>query len=560
MNSTATADWSRLAPIALLYFTVAALRNTLNSNNLIMLLPLLVIGWRTILENPQLWLPAIALFLGLMAFIGWLQFMYYKFRISAGRVEVRSGVISRKHVDLPHERIQNVRFVQPVYYRPTDHLCVELDTAGSGGKEARLVALPRGQAEDLKSQVMARAGREVLESDAAEPSVHQGTAAETATTEVVLKTRSLGDLIIYGISSNRIWVMLALLGALSGQLSSRVMEYAGDLGFDPACYFVNEDMDIGDISDGSDSSSDYDHSHPPPNCDGIEAAAGLGTLLVGALLLGLLFVVLLLLALLSVLGSVISFHDYRLSRVGDRYIRRGGLLTRQEVSMRLRRLQGIIVSRNWLNRLFGRANLRLEQLEQIEIYGGNKPSEDMAQRDSFLVPALRPDEVDELTQDAMPGNRIAEIEYLPVSPRYILQGCAYWWGFLGALALLCYFIGDVIGSSFLIGLVPYILSVAVVASLLMVQVWRRCGYACDGDFLYLRTGFIGVKYRCVPVHKVQAVRIWQSYLQRRQDLCDLLLIYAGLFPVVMQFIPQSHARAIADWILYRIESEKQPWM
>ena len=549
-------QWSRLAPIALLYFTVAALRNTLNSNNLIMLLPLLLIGWRTILENPQLWLPTIALFLGLMAFIGWLQFMYYKFRISSGRVEVRSGVVSRKHVDLPHERIQNVRFVQPVYYRPTDHLCVELDTAGSSGKEARLVALPREQAEALKRQVLARAS--AASADAAETSANarepSAGGEPTAAAEIELKTRSLGDLIIYGISSNRIWVMLALLGALSGQLSNRLVDYAGQLGFDPACYFENEASDVNEALDSGDTSA----THQPPNCAGIDAAAGLGMLLGGALLFGLLFVLLLFLALLSVLGSIISFHDYRLSRAGDRYIRRGGLFTRHEVSMGRRRLQGLMLGSNWLNQVFGRANLRFEQFERIANYS-SKPDEAMTHRDSFLVPALRPEEAKELINDAIPGSRMTEIEYLPINPRYILQCCAHWGAFLGPLALLCYLIGDAVNSSLLTGLVPYILLLTVFACLMMVQVWRRHGYACDQNFLYVRTGCIGVKYRCVPVHKIQAVQIWQSYLQRRRGLCDLTLQRVGL-PMQMPFIPHSHAKAIADWVLYRIEAEKQPWM
>ena len=51
-----------------------------------------------------------------------------------------------------------------------------------------------------------------------------------------------------------------------------------------------------------------------------------------------------LVAVISIGGALFTFYDYTLSRHNDRYIRRSGLLNKQEVSMRASRIQ--VISEN----------------------------------------------------------------------------------------------------------------------------------------------------------------------------------------------------------------------
>ena len=525
--------WVRLAPIALLYFSVSTLRQVFSGNYLYALIPSLLVVWRVISERPWLWLPALALLIALLVLAGWLQFIHYRFRLSPGRVEIRSGVIAKKHLDLPHDRIQNVRFVQPLYYRLSDHLCVELDTAGSDGQEARLVALPRGRAEELKRGVLQRTGTETRPGDddinssidgiATAPVIR--TAAGEADShadgndaaEIELKTRRLSDLVIHGLSSNRIGVILVLLGGLLSQSSSLVRDYLESIGL------INAPLD-----------------ETP-------------WLMVVGFLTASILVAMLVLPLFSVLGAIVSFHGYRLSRAGDRYIRRSGLFTRHEVSMRLRRLQQVELRRNWLNLILGRADLRFEQFDtDASLNAASSP------RDSFLVPALRPDEAYALIDDALPDNRLQQASYRPISKFYIFYWCRFWCALFGLTALAFH----LSGFPYLTRLLPYIPLALLLSAALSVLRWRRYGYAADRDFLYLRQGLFGLRYRCLPLHKIQQTGISQTFLQRRRGLCDLDLDRAGgnVLALYLSFVPERFGRGLVDWILYRIEAERRPWM
>ena len=515
----------------MLYFSIATLRATLNTNNLVYLLPLLLLGWGAIAQNPQLWLPGIAVLLGLLALTCWLQFLCYRYRLTPGRVEVRSGVIARKHLDLPHERIQDVRFIQPIYYRLTDHLCVELDTAGSSGREARLVALPRARAEALKQSVMKKAASHAaadsssppLKSDAAAPHTH-------SVSEIELNTRTIGDLAIHGISSNRIWVMLAVLGAAYGQASSHLSDYMKSIAEALIARFTSL-----------------------PELDALSVPAVTAVFVL--MFLAAAVMMLVILPLFSVLGSIISYYDFRLTRADDRYIRRSGLFTRQEVSVKRRRLQWVTISRNWVNLLLGRANLRFGQpVNPYQAYRAQQQGI-TGQANSFLVPALLPEQADELAEDAMPVGRLLHVDYRPISKRYILSYCRIW-----AVIFTLTAAGiRLFSADLMMTLLPYIAALFAFVCLLVVLAWRRHGYAVEGGFAYVRRGVFGVEYDCLPIHKVQNIRIEQSFLQRLRGLCNLRLHQAG-GGVIMQFIPVRFGRELADRILYDIEAHKRPWM
>jgi putative membrane protein len=63
----------------------------------------------------------------------------------------------------------------------------------------------------------------------------------------------------------------------------------------------------------------------------------------------------------------------------------------------------------------------------------------------------------------------------------------------------------------------------------------------------------------LPVYKVQSVRIRQSFFQRRRSLASVELYTAG-GSVRVPFLPLDLARALQDYVLYRVESRREDWM
>lgn len=145
-------DWQRLSPISILYFMVKSFYAM--ANTLFYLLPAVAFNLSKIKENPLILAFAAGGFLLLFSVIGFLNYFFYRFRLEAGRVEIKQGIFKKSHIDLPFERIQNVKLEQPLYYRFNNYACVELDTAGSAKQEAKIVALKMRQAEALRQIVI----------------------------------------------------------------------------------------------------------------------------------------------------------------------------------------------------------------------------------------------------------------------------------------------------------------------------------------------------------------------------------------------------------------------
>ncbi|MDP5041088.1 MAG: PH domain-containing protein, partial [Paraglaciecola sp.] len=133
-------DWQKLSPIAIVSFVMKIIRGVFA--NIVYLIPALAYSYSNIIAYPYIWLPILLIsFTALLLGAFW-SFQVYRFRLSDNVLEIRSGLFRKKHVNLPFERIQNVKIEQPLYYRLTGYACLQLDTAGSAKQEAQLVALP----------------------------------------------------------------------------------------------------------------------------------------------------------------------------------------------------------------------------------------------------------------------------------------------------------------------------------------------------------------------------------------------------------------------------------
>ncbi|HCV18138.1 MAG TPA: hypothetical protein DGF36_08455, partial [Alteromonas sp.] len=214
-----------------------------------------------------------------------------------------------------------MKFDQPFYFRFNDLRIVTLDTAGSAKQEAHFAGVTSAYAQFVKETVM-RAHRQQSATTTEE------SLSSTATDEQLLNERSIRDLILHGITNNRVWIVLGTLAPFYEQISG----------------FIFRQM----------------------NALRPQAEAWLGEQVVALWYVGVMsvliaIVLLILMALFSIGGSVLMFYGYRLTRQGDKYIRNSGLLNRQEVSMKRTRVQIARQQQDWLDRLLGRGNLYFEQ-------------------------------------------------------------------------------------------------------------------------------------------------------------------------------------------------------
>ena len=522
-------EWQRLSLISILYFTI---RNFTNSAQvLIYTIPALAISfniWDNLL-SPEVLIGAGILFLS-TSVSGVISFLMYKFRVHNQHVEIHHGVFKRRYTNLPLWRIQNVKIERPFYYRPFGYALVVLDTAGSGKEEAKIVAVPEDYAEALKKQVLYEKAlhdegdldclpNEDLsdEQSSSFPTPRTRTKAidSSHSNEEVLNRRSVKDIIIHGITNNRVWIILGAAAPFYDDVFGLVSEWLADKGLQ-----LNQLV-------------------------GEQTVAwwqfGLYAFVILTMLMALV-------ALLSVGGALFTFYGYTLSRTGDRYIRRSGLLNKLEVSMRASRIQMITAKQDWLDKILKRVNLYFEQNSTA-----GQQMQELMSPNKLIVPSVTEDEAFALSQEVMPGCDLRGQDYQTISKRFITFWLLAGW----TLPFITFFTIGAVSSHLDIMLGSLVVFSAV--SLLLTLRWWRWGIAYDSKYVYIRRGRIGIDYQCFEPYKAQQVIVKQSvFMKRRKQATVKFVLASGA--VTVPFLPEDYVNKLADSVLFEVESTRRSWM
>ena len=522
-------EWQRLSLISILYFTI---RNFTNSAQvLIYTIPALAISfniWDNLL-SPEVLIGAGILFLS-TSVSGVISFLMYKFRVHNQHVEIHHGVFQRRYTNLPLWRIQNVKIERPFYYRPFGYALVVLDTAGSGKEEAKIVAVPEDYAEALKKQVLYEKAlhdegdldclpNEDLSDEQSSSFPTPRTRAKAVDSshpnEEVLNRRSVKDIIIHGITNNRVWIILGAAAPFYDDVFGLVSEWLADKGLQ-----LNQLV-------------------------GEQTVAwwqfGLYAFVILTMLMALV-------ALLSVGGALFTFYGYTLSRTGDRYIRRSGLLNKLEVSMRASRIQMITAKQDWLDKILKRVNLYFEQNSTA-----GQQMQELMSPNKLIVPSVTEDEAFALSQEVMPGCDLRGQDYQTISKRFITFWLLAGW----TLPFITFFTIGAVSSHLDIMLGSLVVFSAV--SLLLTLRWWRWGIAYDSKYVYIRRGRIGIDYQCFEPYKAQQVIVKQSvFMKRRKQATVKFVLASGA--VTVPFLPEDYVNKLADSVLFEVESTRRSWM
>ena len=514
-------QWLRPSPIAILYFVLSSIKAILSQ--FIVVAPAVLVGYNSMKNDPWLALPIVLGILALLITSAILHYYFFQYRLSESNIEIRSGVISKKHINLPFSRIQNVKIERPIYYRLTGFACLILDTAGSNQQEAKLVAIDLNAAEKLKHEVMSHHQRSTQTESVVSAQDDVTTTLSDAQSvsvgqERVINTRNLKDLVIHGVTSNRIWIFLGVLAPFYDKLLKGAEQALDNMGIDLSVIFDPATHSIWQL---------------------------------GLYALSLALFVMFVLTLFSILGSIMMFYGFTLSKQDDRYIRRSGLFTKHEVSMRHARLQTIAHKRDWLDMLLKRVNLRFEQASSPmnQSAQGGMPS----LTDKILVPSVTPAEALDLIQEVYPEQRLDSITFRPISKRFLVR----YLGYILAPIYLALAIGLLV-----IGQYPLVVPLSVVfafVSLLIFMRWQRYGYAIDDNYLYLRSGAFGIDHVVFPIYKVQQTIFRQSKFMKRRKLASVSFVLAS-GAMSIPFVPEEEGRGMINQCLYQVETSGKSWM
>lgn len=496
-------EWQRTSPTAVVIFMFRFLRRML-TDGLPALAPLAA-AFATIESLRWYWLA-----LGLAVFgcgvLVWaiLSYLRFQFRLDERTIFVQQGVVHHEHKTVDFGRVQNVTVTRPFYMRPLNLAVLDIDTAGSGGKEITLAGIALPLAERLRATILA---------DTDGPTEQEP--AETSQQTRTLITRDAARIVRYGLTVPvLVWVAVAL-GFLFSTGDDLWMPRAEEL------------------------------------IERVASLFGDGQVLAGLTIAGLVLALILLLPLASVIGALVRHHGYELTLDGQTYRRQGGWLSRHEESLKRPKIQAVVWKQNLVARLFRIVNIKL-QVTRAGIAEGSASGLPMPGQ-GFLVPALSTHEAAALTADFLPGCDTAAVGYSRVDARRFI-GKALLFGWTGPLLAVGLSLGIAVRPAFL-ALIPvgYLLAVAI-----MAQTWRRLGYGIVGKHGFSRSGFIGTNWIIFPLFKVQRVDFRQTPGQRRAGLAHLT-IHLASESMTLPEMPVEDARRFRDLALCHAESADRPW-
>jgi putative membrane protein len=498
LKTTEPGGWQRTSPFAVIFF-FGKLLKAITKNAWQSLVPLVALIYASEGDLVTKIAFGVTAFFVISISFSVLNYWFFRFQLNDDAILIRHGVIRKKQLDINFDRIQGINTQQNVVFRFFKLVTVTFDTAGSKGSEGSLPAVPREFAASLRSRI----------GDRREP-------VDVETTESgssVLLRLGWPDMFRIGLADRRALVALAALASLMGGIDDDAWENGASI--------------VGQSITGMFQTSVTD-----------------AVLTVAAITVGLIVV----LALLSVGAAFLRYHNFELSLVGNTLRSRAGLLTRQEVSMHLGKIQTLRLEQGLVMRWLNRYRLSARQA---------RSSQKQGQQKNFMIPVVTAGTANHLRETLLgpQGEKLVQIptseQFVAISP-YSMRSRILFLGLLPALTLALLF-GLLLGWMSLVFLLW--LPVTILFSF---REWRHAGYILSAEGLVRRSGLIGYRSVALFYRKVQRISVTQSRYQRQKNLASLR-VYMASGSVRIPFIDHTTAKQLRDYILYKVESSRQAW-
>jgi putative membrane protein len=231
--------------------------------------------------------------------------------------------------------------------------------------------------------------------------------------------------------------------------------------------------------------------------------------------------------LLSMLGSVIAFSGFTVTREGDRLRIRRGLLARREATVPVERVRAVEVVENVLRLPFGFAALRMEVI-------GHAKEATAAQS---LFPLLRRDEVRGFLDELLPelADDLDGLERPPAraARRYVLPPAVF-----GAVVAAAAWAFTPAG--------PWVLPAALLLSGYGLLRHRTAGWRLDGGRLAIRSLRLSRTTVLGPARYREWHEVSQNPLQRRGRLADVFVAFGKQTDARVRHLELATADALYD--------------
>ncbi|WP_082459608.1 PH domain-containing protein [Bacillus sp. FJAT-25509] len=387
------------------------------------------------------------------AIIKWYRFTYY---ITEDEFRIRSGLFVIENTFIQKERIQsfsiNAGFIQQFF----NVVSVRIETAGGKKAEGILNAIPKEVALSLKNEVLNSRKKKVGLGVAEENSVQ---AVPLVDISLTIETRKL---FLAGITSFEVGLAFAVLASLFSQIedllphSIYVAIYNQIQTFTYMMFFI---------------------------------------VFLASLLLSLIF---------STIRYILKFANFTVQRRDDRIIITRGLFEKNEFTVSLKRIQGVVVKEGILRQLFGYSTVYVEAVGM-----GDKQEQGRHVLHPFIktkdvhlflknfIPSINYDEISNRAPKRARKTYYSRmiITFLLIASGIVLLPFVHFWAY--GIVLIGIFIGE-------LG-------------------FRNAGYTLLDRTVIIQSGYFSRTTAILPKERIQVLIGEQSFLQKRVKLKSIYI-------------------------------------
>jgi putative membrane protein len=517
-------DWHRLSPLAIIFFIIRfSIRFV--KEGLMNFAPAFAV-FITQVDDKLFWFGiGLTVIVSFVIFYSLLYFRTFKFLLEDDQVTLHRGVLKQEKTILKFHKIQNVNLSTPFYFSPFKLVNCIFDSAGSSQQEISFPGISLAFAENIRSDVMTKnsvaANKSknsdiIHEAEGVESAVDanglQGSEASTNAVGQESRVRlrlSIKDLVIYGLSSNMTFLLMALLAPFM----EHIVDHSKNSIVPGLLKVLSQVM---------------------PSAGAVKATA----------------VVIIILAIfltalsLSIVSAIVQFYGFTFFDEGKNLKRTAGLLESHQISMSKHRVQAISIRQNWLMCWFKRVTVQFHQLASG--HGANAKN-----KNNLAIPTLPQTDWPEFVSDSFAGLDVKKLHFLPISTRYISRVFLTHW-FL-PLALVSLLLMQVHPNWIWVNLISFIgLSFTVLR-------FKRFGLWFNDEFIAIRSGLFGNKISVIPLYKTQHISLKQTPMMRKNRLATIeFQLPFGTRSI--PYVPLRTARAIINLTTYRIETTQKHWL
>lgn len=441
-------------------------------------------------ERGMMIVEIVAAGIGLLAFVpAILRYIALKYRIADGVFTLHSGLMFRQTRTIPLERIQNVSLKRTLLQRLLGVSTVQIETASGTGVEAELTAVGAADARALVDEL-----RNV-------------TSQGKVDLEEPLYQATLGQLLMAGVTQNKVGVILLFVLGLFNYVQDIFMDRISDLAKLPERYGVSQ----------------------------MTMAGGMVVALVLLIGVGWVF---------SIVTVLVKYFGFTLRQESGLLKVRHGLFTQVQAILSSRRVQTISVVAPILQRKLGYCNVLASSAASF----ADKDTGGAAQ----LSPIIERSNANRLMRLVFPQLDFDSVQWRRVSRLTIRRSFLRY--ALGGMVLLG--VADIVLGRAVFWLTPVVLVLAHLAS---NRHYRVLAYSWQGGFVFGRDGIWKRRFTIVPEDRIQWVGLTQGPIQKRLGLCSLSIVTAaaGAGHLNLEDLPIEEGLELQDRLIVRSEDLEQ---